>query len=238
MPASSSTTAEATTTTTVVSQLTVDRVKQAESDLTKAAEGITDQTPLAKAGAAFNSAAFALEVTWLQLLAEAGCLSDEQHAQAVTKVRDYTVALQTQLQLAGYYKGKVDGVYGPDTVDAVKKLQTDSGLPATGFVDRATALALDAKVQAIGANAATQSLTQTAAVQSVLKVAGYWTGPIDGKWTPELTDALKAFQTALGVPPRGAVDTATLNALEQTIANAKPATTTTTAPSTSSTTTG
>ena len=120
----------------------------------------------------------------------------------MTKVRDYTVALQTQLQLAGYYKGKVDGIYGPETVDAVKKLQTDSDLPATGFVDRATALALDAKVQAIGANAATQSLTQTAAVQSVLKVAGYWTGPIDGKWTPELTDALKEFQTALGRPPQ------------------------------------
>ncbi len=234
----SSTTAEATTTTTAVSQLAVDRVKQAESDLTKAQEGITDQTTLADAGVAFNSAAFAVQVTWLQLLAEAGCLSDEQHAEAVTKVRDYTVALQTQLQLAGYYKGKVDGIYGPDTVDAVKELQTDSELPATGFVDRATALALDAKVQAIGANAATQSLTQAAAVQSVLKIAGYWTGPIDGQWTPELTDALKELQTALGVPPSGAVDTATLNALEQTIATAKTATTTTAAPSTDSTTAG
>jgi murein L,D-transpeptidase YcbB/YkuD len=228
-------TAAATTTTTVVSQLTVDRVKQAESDLAKAEEGITDQTPLVKAGAAFNSAAFALEATWLQLLAEAGCLSDEQQAQAATKVHDYTVALQTQLQLAGYYKGKVDGVYGPETVDAVKKLQTDSKLPATGFVDRATALALDAKIQAIGAGAATQSLTQTAAVQSVLKVAGYWTGPIDGKWTAELTDALKTFQTALGVPASGAVDAATLNALEQAVAKAKsPTTATTSAPSTTS----
>jgi peptidoglycan hydrolase-like protein with peptidoglycan-binding domain len=231
LPAPSSTTTK-TTTTTIVSQLTVDRVKQAEADLTKAEESITDQTPLTKAGAAFNSAAFALEITWLQLLAEAGCLSDEQQTQAVTKVRDYTVALQNQLTLAGYYKGKVDGVYGPETVDAVKQLQSDSDLPETGFVDRATALALDAKVQAIGSNAATQSLTQTSAVQSVLKVAGYWTGPIDGKWSPELTDALKTFQTALGVPPSGAVDPATLNALEQTIANAK------TPPTTTSPTTG
>ena len=234
----SPTSAEAATTTTVVSQVTVDRVKQAESDLTKAQEGITDQTALADAGVAFNSAAFAVQVTWLQLLAEAGCLSDEQQAEAVTKVRDYTVALQTQLQLAGYYKGKVDGIYGPDTVDAVKALQTDSDLPETGFVDRATGLALDAKVQTVGANEATQSLTQAAAVQSVLKVAGYWTGPIDGEWTPELTDALKEFQTALGVPPSGAVDTATLNALEETIATAKTLTTTTSAPSTSSTSGG
>ena len=75
-------------------------------------------------------------------------------------------------------------------------------------------------------------------MQSVLKVAGYWTGPIDGEWTPELTDALKEFQTALGVPPSGAVDTATLNALEETIATAKTLTTTTSAPSTSSTSGG
>ena len=72
----------------------------------------------------------------------------------------------------------------------------------------------------------------------MLKVAGYWTGPIDGEWTPELTDALKEFQTALGVPPSGAVDTATLNALEETIATAKTLTTTTSAPSTNSTTGG
>src|SRR5204863_6339816 len=146
-----------------------------------------------------------------------------------------TIALQTQLQLAGYYTGKIDGVYGTETVDAVKELQTDSGLPATGFVDRATALALDAKVQAIGSNATTQSLTQTAALQTVLKLAGYWTGPIDGEWTPELTDALKAFQTALGVPPSGAVDAATLNALEQTIAQTETPTTTNAASTTSTT---
>jgi peptidoglycan hydrolase-like protein with peptidoglycan-binding domain len=233
VPTSSPTTAA--TTTTLVSQLTVDRVEQAESELTKAEAGVTDQTPLAQAGAAFNSAAVALEVTWLQLLAEANCLSDEQQAQAVAKVREYTIALQTQLQLAGYYTGKIDGVYGTETLDAVKKLQAESELPTTGFVDRATALALEAKVQAIGSDASAQSLTQTAALQSVLKVFGYWTGPIDGEWTPELTDALEEAQTALGVPPTGEVDAATLNALEQTIAQAKTPTTATSGSQTSTT---
>ena len=235
MPVGSSTTGAPTTTTTIVSQLAVDRVKQAESDLTKAEEGITDQTPIATAGAAYNSAAFALEVTWLQLLSQADCLSDEQQAEAILKVHDYTVVLQNQLQLTGYYKGKIDGIYGPEVVAAVKRLQSESDLPETGFVDHATALALDAKVQAVGAGTATQSLTETAAVQSVLKVAGYWTGPIDGKWTAELTDALKKFQTGLGVPPSGAVDPATLNAVEQAVANAQ---TPTSATSTTTTTKG
>ena len=120
---------------------------------------------------------------------------------------------------------------------AVQQLQTDSGLPATGFVDQATALALDKKLAELGQQAAAQELTQTAAVQTVLKVTGYWTGPIDGKWTPELTDSLKKFQTALGVPPTGAVDAATLAAFEQALANLKTIVTTTTTTSTTTTTT-
>jgi murein L,D-transpeptidase YcbB/YkuD len=73
----------------------------------------------------------------------------------------------------------------------------------------------------------------TAAVQSTLKLAGYWTGPVDGKWTPELTDALIAFQKDLGVKPTGAVDAATLSALERAIAEAQAPPTSPTAPTTS-----
>ena len=65
-------------------------------------------------------------------------------------------------------------------------------------------------------------------MQSTLKLAGYWTGPVDGEWTPELTTALTAFQTALGVAPTGVVDAATLSALQQTIAEAQTAATSTT----------
>jgi peptidoglycan hydrolase-like protein with peptidoglycan-binding domain len=230
-------TTSSTTSTTLVPPATISRVQQAESDLATTAEGITAQTPLTEATAEFNSAAFALEIAWLQLINDAGCLTDDQQAQAVAQVHDYTVALQTELTLTGYYTGPVDGIYGPETVAAVKQLQTDSSLPTTGFVDQATAAALDAKVQALGAADAQQALIQTTALQSVLKLAGYWTGPIDGIWTPALTDALKAFQTALGVPPTGEVDAATLAALETAIANLKAAPSTTTTPTSSQDTT-
>ena len=130
------------------------------------------------------------------------------------------------MQTAGFYKGPIDGIYGPQTVAAVEQLQTDSGLPVTGLVDQATALALDKKLAKVG--------LQTAALQSVLKLTGNYTGPIDGKWTPELTDALKQFQTDAGLPPTGAIDAATLAALEQALAEiattAATTTTTTTAP--------
>ena len=235
--APSSTTPASTTTTTLVPPGTITRVKQAEADFAQTSGGITDSTPLVEATASYNSAALALEVAWLKLLFDAGCLTDEQQAQAVAQLTDYTAALQTQLQQAGYYQAPIDGIYGPQTVAAVQQLQTDNGLPTTGFVDQATALALDRKLAALGQQAAEQELTQTAAVQTMLKLVGYWTGPIDGTWTPELTEALKSFQTALGVPATGTVDAPTLAALEQALSKLKavvttPPTTTTTTPTT------
>ena len=230
------------TTTTLVPPASIDRVKQAEADLATTSQGITDSTPLVQATVAYHSAAFALEVAWLKLIADAGCLTDQQHAQAVTAVTNYTAALQTQLHKAGYDTGPIDGIYGPQTVAAVKQLQTDSGLPTTGVVDRATALALDTKAAAASQQSTAPSTSQTAAIQTILRLTGYWSGPIDGIWTQELTDALKQFQTALGVEPTGAVDAATLAAFQQAVENAKnppptttPASTTTTAATTTTT---
>jgi peptidoglycan hydrolase-like protein with peptidoglycan-binding domain len=179
-----------------------------------ASKGITDQTPLTQAAETYTSAAFALEIAWLNLFSDAGCFTDAQSKEVTAAIRDYTTALQKDLKTAGYYTGTVDGVYGPETVDAVKTLQSDAGLPVTGLVDRATASAVDAAVTQKGSSAAADDMVEAASVQTTLKLAGYWSGPVDGKWTPELTAALKDFQKALGVKPTGVVDAATLAALE------------------------
>ena len=55
--------------------------------------------------------------------------------------------LRTTLTQLDYYDGPIDGVYGPATVDAVKRLQADSGLRETGFVDQATSQAIDALLE-------------------------------------------------------------------------------------------
>jgi peptidoglycan hydrolase-like protein with peptidoglycan-binding domain len=164
--------------------------------------------------------------------------------QAEAAVRDYTTALQQSLLDAGYYDGEVDGVYGPATVDAIEALQQAHGLPSTGTLDKATAAALQADLAAQGGAIAQAAVASTAAVQQTLKIAGFWDGPVDGKWTPELTTALKEFQTELGVKPTGTVDAATVAALEQAIAemtaaaseSASPSGTTPTASATASTT--
>ena len=194
------------TTTTLVPAATIERVQLAEQDLARTARGINADTPLAQAGAAYNSSALALQIAWLNLLNEAGCLSEQRQADALVQLAAYTTALQADLTRAGYDPGPIDGIYGPQTVAAVEQLQKDSGLRVTGFVDEATARALSDKLGAVGQAEATQTVTQTAALQTALKVAGYWDGPIDGQWTDALTQALVALQTTLGVEPTGQVD--------------------------------
>jgi peptidoglycan hydrolase-like protein with peptidoglycan-binding domain len=124
----------------------------------------------------------------------------------------------------------VDGIYGPETIDAVKALQTQAGLPVTGYVDQATALALDTLIVGKGGALAAQALVTATAVQTALKLAGYWSGPVDGQWTDGLTQALKAFQQSLGVPATGEVDGATLEAIYRAIRESGTPPTTTTAP--------
>ena len=199
---------------------TVNRVKQAETEFTAAQQGIGAQTPLHQAAQQFNAAAVALEMSWLALFADAGCLTDEAQKSAQAAVHDYTAALQKSLSQAGYFDGKVDGVYGPSTVDAVQALQKAHGLPVTGTVDKATQEALQSDLQAKGGAAAQEELASTAAVQQTLKLAGFWDGPVDGRWTPALTDALKELQAELDVPATGTVDAATVAALEKAIAEA------------------
>ena len=218
LPISSAEPATATTT-TIVAPAVIERVQQAEDDFARTGKGITAATPLAEATAEFNSAAFALQIVWLRVLADAGCLTDEQQAEALEQVTVYTLTLQTELQAVGYYDGPIDGIYGPATLDGVKRLQADSDLPETGYVDKATAEALDERLAALDLQTTAANLTHTASVQTALTLTGFWQGPIDGVWTDELTAALQEFQVALGVEPTGVVDAATLAALQQAIAN-------------------
>lgn len=219
--ASSPTTAVTTTTLPPVPSATVARVERAEKELVAASENVADTTPVREAGVKLHSAAFAVEVAWMQLVVQAGCLSDEQRVRAIEQVTDATRALQADLTAAGYYHGPVDGLYGPSTVASVEELQQDTGLPVTGLPDGPTQRALDTKLQQQAGHAAAGASTRNAAIQGALKALGYWDGPVDGEWSDALGDAIKKLQTDLGVPVTGAVDTVTLQALEEKLAATK-----------------
>ncbi|HEX3087804.1 MAG TPA: peptidoglycan-binding protein [Ilumatobacteraceae bacterium] len=54
-------------------------------------------------------------------------------------------------------------------------------------------------------------------VQQALRFLGFYTGPIDGLESPEMTAAVAAFQTSVGLQPTGVVDGNTLGALQASL---------------------
>jgi len=61
---------------------------------------------------------------------------------------DQVRALQTQLRRLGFPAGRVDGIYGPLTEQAVRLFQQSANLPATGMVDEVTWAAIQSAVPA------------------------------------------------------------------------------------------
>lgn len=197
----------------IVDPESIEVVEAAEAAFDDAVAGIDQRTLVTEAGVSFTSAAYALQVAWARLFADAGCLDDEGLANATQWVTEYVTALQTDLATAGYYTGEIDGIYGPGTIDAVERLQEDFDLPVTGLLDPASQAAL---AEVLGQ----QESAQVAALQGILTATGYYGGPIDGVWSLEVEDALKELQTDLGVPATGVVDSATLRAFQAALAEA------------------
>jgi peptidoglycan hydrolase-like protein with peptidoglycan-binding domain len=199
-----------TTTTVLASKSPDDHIKaitSAENDFSQTLNGVDAKTPVTTAAAEVQAAAFEVEQAYVSLFVDAGCLSSD--AQAAQTLNTYTTDLQKDLTTLGVYTGPVDGLYGPATIAAVKSLQKSAGLPQTGIVDPATESAIN---QQLAAKSKQQSLN-IAALQGVLTAGGFYTGPIDGNWTPEVESAVKAYQTANSLPPTGSIDVATLTVL-------------------------
>lgn len=55
---------------------------------------------------------------------------------AAAPARELVSGVQRQLAERGYYRGEIDGRVGPATREAVRRFQTDAGLPVSGVVDQ------------------------------------------------------------------------------------------------------
>lgn len=65
-----------------------------------------------------------------------------QRVVRVSRVSSTLVGAQSRLASLGYYRGTVDGSFGPLTSRAIAQYQADYGLPITGRLDRATVKSL------------------------------------------------------------------------------------------------
>jgi peptidoglycan hydrolase-like protein with peptidoglycan-binding domain len=131
--------------------------------------------------------------------------------------------VQQQLAQAGVYRGRADGVWGPDSETALQQYQSTHGLLVTGELNPATArmLGLDPaqlvqqEQQAAAApyNSGTLSPDAVRAVQSRLGQLGFYRGAADGVWGPGTQQAIAQFQESRGLQPNSQLNPATVNAL-------------------------
>ena len=101
--------------------------------------------------------------------------------------------IQALLKIYGYDAGKVDGVLGTQTRNAIARFQTDNQLKVSRFADKETCEKLRVFVDQ---GFVVDDNINIKHVQGVLKAAGFDPGPIDGKRGRKTEQAIKDFQKA------------------------------------------
>lgn len=130
--------------------------------------------------------------------------------------------LQQRLISLGWLSGKPDGSYGGATQAAVKAFQSRKGLWADGKAGPDTLTALySSNAPRTSDSAATIGLSlklgnegeEVRSLQRRLKALGYYRGSVDGQYGTSTEEAVRLFQTAIGLTADGIAGTGTLNGL-------------------------
>ncbi len=177
-----------------------------------------------------RAVAFALVMALALSMASAALAgySTIPYGQQSTAVRK----MQDKLKELGYYKGDIDGKFGPQTLKAVKAFQTAIGITVDGKPGNKTLTALYEGVSAINdvknrdvkyATNPTNPRTlyygctgsRVKELQRALKDAGYYGGKIDGVFGDLTYDAVRKFQYARGLKADGMAGTKTLASLKK-----------------------
>jgi peptidoglycan hydrolase-like protein with peptidoglycan-binding domain len=109
--------------------------------------------------------------------------------------------LQITLATLDYYTGSVDGVYGPETTQAVEAFQTDAGIAVDGKYGPETHTALEKAYTELGN--AWEDHQAVAELQQAMLDLGYYEGAIDGLYGPETVAGIKAVQKDCGITEDG-----------------------------------
>jgi murein DD-endopeptidase MepM/ murein hydrolase activator NlpD len=138
---------------------------------------------------------------------------------AAGAIRDARVAaLQVALRAHGLYRGDIDGLQGPATAQAVRKLQVRAKITVDGVVGPQTRKALG-KLGKPGLGTRTLHIGKrgwdVASLQFRLAEHGFPSGTFDGHFGPQTDAALRRFQEWAGLPIDGHAGRLTYRALAQ-----------------------
>lgn len=122
--------------------------------------------------------------------------------------------LQNMLEKAGFDVGKVDGIYGDKTANALKSFQKKVGISQDGIAGSTTYSKLKSYKPSTTAKKPPSGWTgQTLregnsgdavkSLQTMLEKAGFELGTIDGKFGNKTESAVKAFQKKVGISQDG-----------------------------------
>lgn len=119
--------------------------------------------------------------------------------------------LQARLQALGYYNGSVSGFYDMDTVSAVKQLQNDLGVHATGTVESELEQIIYSEDVPLSTEMVDMVEGQNGPVvrkfQTALQKLGFYNEEIDGVFDLGVIESVKAFQKACGIEANGVAST-------------------------------
>ena len=127
-------------------------------------------------------------------------------------------ALQVALRAVHLYRGGIDGIQGPATRRAVRRLQRRKRLAVDGIPGPRTRRALGRRGRPrLGSRPMRQGQRgwDVAALQFLLARRGFPSGSIDGGFGPRTRGAVRRFQRAAGLVPDGVAGRATLRALRR-----------------------
>ena len=132
--------------------------------------------------------------------------------------------LQNRLKELGFYKGKVDGNFGPETVTAVMNFQKSRNLTVDGKVGSATMTALYSTSYSVSYTLLKEgsSGNDVKTLQYTLYELGYYKNSVDGKYGASTSAAVKAFQARNGLSVTGLADSRTQEVLYSSKAKAAP----------------
>jgi peptidoglycan hydrolase-like protein with peptidoglycan-binding domain len=127
-------------------------------------------------------------------------------------------ALQVGLHSRGLYKGPIDGISGPGTAAAIRRLQKRARITVDGVVGPQTKRALGRFARhPLGTRPLDRGKTgwDVASLQFRLAEHGFPSGPFDGIFGPRIDAALRRFQGWAGIESDGVAGQATVKALSE-----------------------